>query len=69
MTRPVRFESNRWLGDKRSMAVHDLDNPRDLCAIDDLISSEKFLAFGPDLLAEARNRCFHPCPNCATDTE
>jgi hypothetical protein len=65
MARPGRFEANRWLGDKRSMRVHDLDNTTDSCAIDDLLASERFLAFGPDLLAEARNRCFHACPHCA----
>jgi hypothetical protein len=69
MARPTRFEHNQWLGDKRSMRVHDLDNTVDGCELDDLMASEKFLAFGPDLLAEARNRCFHPCPHCVTETD
>jgi hypothetical protein len=64
MARPTRFEHNQWLGDKRNMRVHDLDNTADGCELDDLLASEKFLAFGPDLLAEARNRCFRPCPHC-----
>ena len=64
MTRPVRFEHFRWLGDKRSQVVHDLDNSNDACAIDELMASEQFAAFGPDLLAEARNRCYHPCRHC-----
>jgi hypothetical protein len=69
MARPTRFENHRWLGDKRVMIVHDLDNPGDPCAIDDLLASEKFLAFGPDLLAEARNRCFKPCRHCVREPE
>jgi hypothetical protein len=68
MARPTRFEHNRWLGDKRSMVVHDLDNTGDGCAIDDLMASEKFLAFGPDTLPEARNRCFEPCRHCVAES-
>jgi hypothetical protein len=55
--RPSRFEHNRWLGDKRTQVVYDLDDP-DLPQeiIDDLMASEQFAAFGPDTLPEARNR-------------
>ena len=60
MARPTLFEHNRWLGDKRSFVVHDLDNTDEECDIDDLLRSERFLTFGPDLLAEARNRGFRP---------
>ena len=67
MTRPVRFEHYRWLGDKRSQIVHDLDNTVDACGIDELMESEQFAAFGPDLLAEARNRNYRPCRHCVTD--
>ena len=64
MTRPVRFEHYRWLGDKRSQVVHDLDNTTDACAIDDLMESEQFTAFGPDILPEAKNRNYRPCRHC-----
>jgi hypothetical protein len=64
MTRPTRFEHYRWLGDKRSYRVHDLDNTVDACAIDDLMASEAFASFGPDLLAEARNRGYKACGQC-----
>lgn len=64
MTRPTRFEHYRWLGDKRHMVVHDLDHGADQCRIDDLMVSERFASFGPDLLAEARNRGYHPCRHC-----
>jgi hypothetical protein len=64
MARPTRFEHYRWLGDKRSMIVHDLDNVSEACGIDDLLKSEQFLAFAPDTLAEARNRGYSPCRHC-----
>jgi hypothetical protein len=64
MTRPTRFEQQQWLGDKRNMRVHDLDNITDACGLDDLLASEQFATFGPDLVAEARNRGYQPCPHC-----
>ena len=64
MARPTRFEHFRWLGDKRSMAVHDLDNTGDDCALDELLASEQFATFGPDILPEARNRGYKPCRHC-----
>jgi len=65
MARPVRFEHFRWLGDKRSMVVHDLDAATEACAIPELMASEQFASFGPDVLAEARNRGYHACRRCA----
>ena len=62
--RPARFRRHRWLGDKRSMVVHDLDAVGPGCRLDDLLASERFASFGPDTLAEARNRGFRPCPVC-----
>ena len=50
------------------MIVHDLDNAAAACTIDDLLTSEKFLAFGPDSLPEARNRGFHACRHCASES-
>ena len=64
MARPVRFEHFRWLGDKRTQIAHDLDNAADACAIDELMASEQFAAFGPDTLPEARNRGYRPCRHC-----
>ena len=63
MSRPTRFESFRYLGDKRSQVVYDLDlvDDADLGpVIDELMASEQFAAFSPDTLAEARNRGYHP---------
>ena len=64
MGRPARFEHNRYVGDKRSQVVYDLDladrDPDVATRIDELMASEQFAAFGPDTLAEARNRGYHP---------
>ena len=66
MSRPVRFEHHRFVGDKRNRLVHDLDSPADSCAIEELMASERFASFGPDSLAEALNRGYRPCPRCAS---
>ena len=64
MARPTRFEHNRYVGDKRKQVVYDLDlaatDPEVAAAIDELLASERFAAFGPDTLAEARNRGYRP---------
>ena len=64
MTRPTRFEHNRYVGDKRRQVVYDLDladaYPEVAAAVDELLVSEQFAAFGPDTLAEARNRGYRP---------
>lgn len=64
MSRPVRFEHFQYVGDKRSQVVHDLDNPTDACAIDELMESEQYLAISPQTIAEARNRGYKPCRHC-----
>lgn len=56
MSRPTRFEHFRYLGDKRSQVVYDLDAVVDQSIIDELLTSEQYASFGPDTLAEARNR-------------
>ncbi len=56
MKRPVRVEHFRWLGDKRSQMVYDLDEIADEEIINELIESEMYLVFSPDTLPEARNR-------------
>jgi hypothetical protein len=56
MERPVRFEHTRYLGDKRTQLVYDLDEWQDQSIIDEIVSEEVGISFGPDTLAEARNR-------------
>ena len=56
MERPVRFEHYRYVGDKRTQLVYDLDTWTDSDVIDELMEAETYLCFGPDTLVEARNR-------------
>ena len=70
MSRPARFESYRYLGDKRTQVVYDLDRVEEAGlsdVIDELMTSEQFAAFGPDTLAEARNRGYKPHPSVVED--
>ena len=68
MSRPTRFEDFRYLGDKRTQVVYDLDAIDASTGDDDatgeriaeLLASEQFAAFSPDTLAEARNRGYRP---------
>ena len=61
MARPVKFEHFKYVGDKRTQVVYDLDTaPADL--IDELMEAGTYLAFGPDTLVEARNRGYRPHP-------
>lgn len=66
MYRPKGVADHRYIGDKRTGAVYDLDMvPEDGSAaagqtpravIDELVASGRYLCFAPDTLAEARNR-------------
>ncbi|HEX2575940.1 MAG TPA: hypothetical protein VHK88_06285 [Aquihabitans sp.] len=59
MERPTRFEHHRYVGDKRTQVVYDLDTaPEELIA--ELLEARTYLAFGPDTLVEARNRGYRP---------
>ena len=67
MERPTRFEHHRFLGDKRKQLVYDLDCYLDSEVVDELMAAQTYLCFGPDTLAEARNRGYrlapgHPSP-------
>jgi hypothetical protein len=56
MERPSKFEHTRFLGDKRTQLVYDVDNWQDPAVIDEIVAAETGLCFGPDTLVEARNR-------------
>ncbi len=60
MKRPARFEGRRYLGDKRNQLAYDMEESTDSeaseTAIQELMESEKFLAFAPDTAEEVRNR-------------
>jgi hypothetical protein len=71
MSRPTRFEEFRYLGDKRKQVVYDLDTDDAGAqeAIAELVASERFAAFAPDTLEEARNRGYHPHPSARERVE
>jgi hypothetical protein len=64
MARPAHFEHYRYLGDKRSQVVYDLDlygvDPAVTAGVDAVLASERFIAISPQTLAEARNRGYRP---------
>lgn len=64
MPKPTRFEEHRYLGDKRTQKVYDLDLIDDdegvAAAVESIMAAESFACFGPDTLAEARNRGYRP---------
>jgi hypothetical protein len=52
-----RFEHNRYVGDKRTQLLYDQDDPdTDRAILDDIQANEVGICFGPDTVAEARNR-------------
>jgi len=56
MDRPSRFAHTRYLGDKRTQLVYDLDTWTDAVIIDEIVANNFGLCFAPDVLSEARNR-------------
>ena len=63
MQRPSRFEHARFLGDKRTQLVYDLDAWDDAAVIDEIVAAGVGTQFGPDTIVEARNRGYtlaHP---------
>ncbi len=66
MPRLRRFEHHRFVGTRDDMRVYDTDDPSQYEALearveaDDLLERNLLQSFGPDELAEARNRGFRP---------
>ena len=64
MTRHRRFEAHRFVGTRDDMVVYDTDDADQADALLSRIEAEGLLernllqTFGPDTLAEARNRGF-----------
>jgi hypothetical protein len=60
VSRPTALEHFRFVGDKRTQVVYDQDladtSERVAAAIAEIVATESFACFGPDTLAEARNR-------------
>jgi hypothetical protein len=56
MERPARFEHARFVGDKRTQLVYDLDRWTDEAVVNEIADAGVGIQFGPDTLVEARNR-------------
>ena len=63
-SRLSRFEKSRFIGARDTMIVYDCDDSEQLARLearlgnDDLLRRNLIQSFGPDTLAEARNRGF-----------
>jgi hypothetical protein len=51
-----KYEHSRFIGDKRTQLVYDLESWDDADTINEIVAEGVGLSFGPDTLAEARNR-------------
>lgn len=60
MERPGKYEHFRWVGDKRTQVVYDVDALTRTDLIDELMTAGTYTCFAPDTLAEARNRGYRP---------
>jgi len=56
MERPLRFEHSRYVGDKRTQLVYDVDKWEDADVVVEFVDLGTGTCFGPDTVAEARNR-------------
>ncbi len=66
MGRLKRFDEHRFVGTRDDMAVHDCDDADEFSTLEERVSSQNLFSlnllqtFGPDTIAEARNRGFSP---------
>ena len=66
MARLRRFEQSRFVGTRDDMVVYDCDDEHQFGALESRVEEEGLSGrnliqtFGPDTLAEARNRGFKP---------
>ena len=60
MDRHPKFEHSRYLGDKRTQLVYDLDDWEDPAVVDEFVEAGVAASFAPDTLPEARNRGYMP---------
>ena len=58
--RPGKFEHFRWVGDKRTQIVYDVDGMADPEPVNELMRAGTYICFGPATLAEPRNRGYRP---------
>lgn len=58
MDRPKQFAHYRYVGDKRTQVVYDIDALDESAApiVAELMEAQTYICFGPDTVVEARNR-------------
>jgi hypothetical protein len=61
---PKQLEGRRFVGDKRTQIVFDLENCSAPDLIDDIVANKSYTTFGPDELSEARNRGYRLSKYC-----
>lgn len=54
----------RFLGNRNKSEVHDLDNEKHMCQINEIIRAGHAVTFTPDTLAEAHRRGYDNCAYC-----
>jgi hypothetical protein len=56
MKRPARFAEHRYVGDKRTQLVYDVDAWDQPVVVNEFVDLGVGIGFSPDTLGEARNR-------------
>ncbi len=54
----------RFVGNSDHMEVHDLDNEKTMCQIDEIIKAGHAVTFTPDTLVEAHRLKYDNCAYC-----
>jgi hypothetical protein len=68
----TRRNSYRYLGNKNTMEVHDLDNEDTSeggCQIDEILAAGHGVTFNPDTLATAHSHGYDNCAKCLSGSQ
>ncbi len=57
--------AQRYLGDQRGRTVHDLQQARGACEIEEILDEGRGVRFDPDTLEQARREGYSPCGRCS----
>ena len=64
MEPPKELEGHRYVGDKRTQIVYDMENCDAPELVEDIVAAKAYATFGPDELPEARNRGYKLSKHC-----
>jgi len=56
--------NKRFCGNTNEMEVHDLDNEKIACQIEEIIDAGHAVTFNPDTLEQAHSEDFDNCHHC-----